>query len=91
VIHLIRVYRDDQIQPVHVEAFDKGEPLPNRRYAKNCRCIPTATDYYNELAVKYDLGRKLGGTYFQRYEFGRIDMEWIYPTPTKKRPNDLPA
>jgi hypothetical protein len=82
MIHLIRVYRDDQIQPIHVEAFDKGEPLPNRKYSTNCRCIPTATDYYYELAARYKLGRRLQ-PYYQRYEFGRIDMEWIYPTPRK--------
>jgi hypothetical protein len=83
VIHLIRVYRDDQIQPIHVESFDKGEPLPTTGHRTDCRCLPTATDYYNDLAVRYNLGRKIGGPYFQRYEFGRIDMEWVYPTPRK--------
>lgn len=81
MIHLIRVYRDDQIQPIHVEAFDRHEPLPVTSHRTDCRCIPTYNDYYNELAVKYHLGRKLHG--YQRYEFGRIDMEWIYPTPIK--------
>lgn len=86
MIHLIRVYRDDQIQPIHVEAFDRNEPLPiTEQHRTDCRCIPTWTDYYNSLAVKYGLGLKKTGPYYQRYEFGRIDMEWIYPTPTKKR------
>lgn len=85
MIQLIRVYRDDQIQPIHVEAFDKNEPLPTtaKRHRTDCRCMPTWTDYYNDLAVKYGLGRKLSGVYFQRYEHGRVDMEWIYPTPRK--------
>lgn len=89
MIQLIRVYRDDQIQPIHVETFYKYEPVPITAapHRTDCRCLhlPSWTDYYNELAVKYRLGRKLAGFYFQRYEFGRIDMEWIYPTPIKEK------
>lgn len=88
MIQLIRVYRDDQIQPVHVEAFDRNEPFPHPEHErKDCRCLPKWGDYYEELARKYGLGRKITGAYFQKYEFGRVDMEWIYPTPQKGKDN----
>lgn len=82
MIYLIRVYRNDQIQPVHVEAFDRGDPLPSTKHPKGCRCLPTFSDYHQELAEKYDLGDQIADKYL-KFESGYIQTDTIYPTPTK--------
>lgn len=83
MILLIRAYSHDQIQPIHVEAFDRNERLPVTSHRTDCRCIPTSTDYCYELAQKLGLGRKTGKGYL-RFEHGHIDTEYIYPTPQKR-------
>lgn len=82
MIHLIRVYHNDQIQPVHVEAFDRHDSVPRNTHSLDCRCIPTWTDYYHELAEKCHLGQKIHGEYL-KYEFGWIDIFYVYPTNIK--------
>lgn len=84
MILLIRVYHNDQIQPVHVESFDwRALAPPTKRHRTDCRCAPTWTDYYDELAEKCHLGKKIQGEYL-KFEFGQIETVPIYPTPMKR-------
>lgn len=87
MLHLIRVYRDDQIQPIHVEVFEKGDVPPLEAPPhKGCRCHRSVSwnDYYNYLALKYQLGKKLS-QYYQHYTHGHVSMEPIYPSSQKRR------
>lgn len=89
MIYLIRVY-DAGDRVIHSQALDNEDIIRSavQHSRPDLRCLPVMTwvDRMHHLAYEYDLGQWIAkyGSDFQ-YEHGKITLEHIYPTPTKKR------